>query len=131
MKVLTIDPGGSTGIAYLCGDEYGTLTVQTAEAVWGLVESDVWNHVICESFASGGVVSSHGFKTVQIIGGIRALCWLKNIPVVYPPPQKRLAFVDEATKMVQSTGKKKTQAEHEISALAHLLAWRNVLAKAT
>ena len=87
------------------------------EEVWEFVNYCVWTRVICENFATAGRISTYGLHTVRIIGGIQALCWNKNIPLVLRMPQHRYS----KQKLANASPIPKTI--HEKDALAHLLSW--------
>lgn len=123
-KVLGVDPGEHVGLAVWTHWrdsvevwEFHTVTGYTA---WDyLCERDDWTHVVCENFQSAGFQTRDGQTTLRLIGGIIAICRDRGYVLTLQPPQKRLAFVDEAKALVHARGQ-----EHAISATAHLLAWK-------
>lgn len=124
--ILAIDPGGTTGIAVKDrGDQYNTFVCKDEEELWELFRSPP-TLVIIENFVAE-LISKYGLYTVQLVGGVKALCYLHNIPLVIQMPQKRIAFVKEAKQKLKDQGYR--FEIHEADALAHLLAYEYWSAK--
>lgn len=123
MKLLAIDPGPHTGIAIRHED--GSYSVQTlntedtALAVWELIAPPL-DGVIIERFAAQ-LISSYGLNTVEIVGGVRALCYYHHLPFYIHSPQHRLPWQDIAKKEARALDKHCTI--HAIEALAHLFCY--------
>lgn len=117
MIILSIDPGGTTGIAIKTDGRYTTCVCKSDEELWELFRNtpDV---VIIENFVAE-LISKYGLSTVQLVGGVKALCWTKRIPLIVHPPQKRKAFLEQAKEILS----KDHREIHEVDALAHLLAY--------
>ncbi len=122
--ILSIDPGNHAGIAYKGTDgSYTTTVVLTQEEVYDLIRLKP-DHVVVEKF-NAVQISKYGIYTTELVGGIKALCYLLHIPLHVHPPQGRKAFMKEAKDIVNSNGGMHLVAnkDHEIDALAHLLAY--------
>lgn len=117
MKILALDPGGTTGLAWRIDGIYGWKALVDAEPIW----KEVLDAQVCivEQFSTTGPVSKYGFQTVRLIGNIEAICWLRGIEYIKTYPSRRMPFVQKATAMV---GKKKATI-HEVVALSHLFWW--------
>lgn len=132
--LLAIDPGGTTGYAvrFNFGDTV-TGTTTDPEQVWSLVREasgGAESTVIIERFATAGMLSRYGLHTIELVGGVRALCWEYSIKLVERQPQQRRAWQKQAEELLRAQGRKrggctdeKTYMIHEEDALAHLLAW--------
>jgi len=115
-RIVAIDPGGTTGVASKINGEYNTYVLHDEEELWHLINEKP-DLVICENFVAE-LISKYGLYTVQLVGGIKALCYTHNIPLVIQMPQKRIAFVKPAKEMIR-----RGHPDHEHDALAHLLAF--------
>jgi len=127
MHILSVDPGGTTGIAYqLVGpnDQYliDTTFIETPEPLYDLVLEHKWDIVLCERFATAGRLSKYGIYTIQLVGGVHALCYEHGLKFQYRQPQNRTAFQDAAKAWFR--GEK--HLDHEEDALAHLLSWKSL-----
>ena len=121
MNILAIDPGVESGIAIrFDGGKISAIVSYTPEYVWEIVISMKWNAVVYENFTTAGRISRYGLHTVQIIGGIRALCIERKIKCYPRTPQSRMAFQVQAKNILN-----KGIAIHAVEALAHLLSWEN------
>jgi hypothetical protein len=127
---ISIDPGKTSGLAFKLETKpgYMTTTADSAEGVWQFITGLLWDHVICERFATGGHISKYGLLTTEIVGGIRALCYSLKIPFTYRQPQARYAFQDQAKQYL--AGMPEHHVIHEVEALAHLMSWLNHLGEA-
>lgn len=125
LNLIAIDPGGTTGIAVkmAAADHYATSTETSPEKVWQLLTACLWDHVIVEKFATGGRISKYGLDTVEIVGGIRALCHTLRFPISLRQPTQRYAWQETAKDYLKSQGTH--HVIHEIEALAHLMAWQD------
>ena len=132
--LLAIDPGGTTGYAvrFNSGSTV-TSTTTDPEQVWGLVRDagrSAGSTVIIERFATAGMLSRYGLHTIELVGGVRALCWAYSIKLVERQPQQRKAWQKQAEELLRAQRRKRggctdgrTYMIHEEDALAHLLAW--------
>lgn len=125
-SVLAFDPGGTTGVALRDHDgSITTCTVGRPQEAWDFIQEGL-DVVVYERFASSVATSHDALYTIEIIGGIQALCHRLRIPIVRHEPQNRKAWLDEARDIVHDArrvagvplGK---LVVHEIDALAHLL----------
>lgn len=122
MNIIAIDPGVTTGVAIRFNDgKFSTCVCETPQQIWELVAGLPWNAVVFEFFATSGKISSYGLQTVEIVGGIRAICFIRKLSAFAQPAWKRKPYLVEAKKLL--VGKK--HMEHELDALAHLLAFED------
>lgn len=124
MILMAVDPGGTTGLAYRVEIEGVFHYITTNEAdkreLYKLILEQKPDLLIVEQFASWQI-NHHGLHTVELVGGIEAICWTNDIRCVRRTPQHRYPGVARATATLDATGKKYT--EHQKSALAHIYAW--------
>lgn len=121
-RVLAIDPGGTTGLAWQLPDgSLMTESVNEPEELWQQIDPRLIERVVYEQFG-GRVISEHGLHTVRMVGGIQALCYYHKLPVEGRPPQSRTAFIDKAKEHIQRTKGIKFVV-HEVDALAHLMCY--------
>lgn len=129
MILMGIDPGGTTGIAYRIQIESEFHYITTNEAnkkeLYELILEQKPDLVLVEQFATWQI-NHHGLHTVELVGGIEAICWTNNIRVVRRTPQHRYPGIARAVAILDATGKKYT--EHQKSALAHIFSWERSLA---
>lgn len=118
--ILSIDPGGVTGVAFKDADGYKTAAYERDYEVWDLIGPSC-ELVIYEWFAAE-VISKHGLLTVRIIGGIQSLARRYSVKTVRHSPQYRNPYLADSKAMLKQMGKA-TKGDHEMDALAHLLAW--------
>lgn len=124
--IMGIDPGGTIGVAMKIGDIYRTFPIKDeAPALWDWFKSDSTrpDQVVIERFATAGRISSHGLNTVEIVGGVKSLCWVFGVPLAVRAPQQRYAFMDDAETILKAIGARYVIHEHD--ALAHVLAWEH------
>lgn len=124
MRLLALDVGESTGVASSCDGIYSTMTVQTMQDVWTLICNTPWDAVVYETFFAQ-TIGSPGLNTVQLIGGVRALCWMKNIKCMCQTPQARISYIKDAKTLLSRKGQ--PCSRHEVDALSHLLLFENAL----
>jgi hypothetical protein len=119
--VLALDPGGSTGIALrLPNGAWETNTVTDPADLWDFIRErpDV---VVFEIFSTSGRVDKYMIYTIELVGGIKALCYALSIRSIAHAPVKRYPFLAQAEELVR--GQEHTR--HEVDALAHLLAFES------
>lgn len=117
-RVLAIDPGGTTGLAFSPGPgEYHTATASTPEELYDFISTD-FTDIVIENFRAHRI-DHYGLYTVRLVGGVHALCHKLGVRYVNVPPVQRRAFQDEAHKLLSGV----RHVIHETDALAHLLAW--------
>lgn len=142
-RAIAVDPGSSTGIAVLTArDEIVTLTLDTSEGdVAGVLKLLVEQKpivVITERFITSGMMSRYGLHTVELVGAIKALCYLcddldseslycglERFELVLRTPSQRTVCVPAAKALL--TARRTTlgarYSDHETAALAHLIGW--------
>ena len=128
--IIAIDPGGTTGVAVRL--DTGVCVTATYSdygegnkfEFWRFLQNNTTPRetiVVCERFYAGGRIGSPGENTLQLIGAIKAICWLRPVDLVMRTPQQRLAWTTEARKQLQAT--RLPFVIHEMDSLAHLLSY--------
>lgn len=128
MIYMAIDPGGSTGVALKIGAVYQTTTITHAPDLWKLIYEHKPDVIAVEAFATDHMISRHGIHTIEIVGGVKALCSALGIAIHVHTPQFRKAFMEPAQKSLYAVSGKTV---HETDALAHLLRLEHELARTT
>lgn len=119
MVTLAIDPGGTTGIAVRFDDgRVMTCTATSPRELWQFFQDPKPDKVVFEIFSTGGRVDKYMIYTIELVGGIKALCEGLSIQGYAHPPQARKAFIEQAKAILKGT----RHVIHEVDALAHLLA---------
>lgn len=126
-SVMSIDPGARhIGMAFRIYGRYDTCKGATQDDLFSFFKPELsLDLVIIERFEAQ-LISSYGITTVELVGGIRALCWYRNIPIVEQMPQYRIAFIQSAKDLRRALNKEQHRVGldlHECDALAHLLSW--------
>lgn len=134
--LLAIDPGGSSGLAFRLDDEPKSAACITIpgydikEVVTMIAQRATQLEVIIiESFLGIQYRGSHGIETLEMIGAVRGVCALLNLPVVKQTPAQRKMQEPKALKILQLRKQliKLNYTPHEVSALAHLLTYERRL----
>lgn len=138
--ILAVDPGQNTGVAFrLDNGNWFTLTVEkmpTADDRFDLTLSTLVEQfqkhtctvLVIERFTSmSRYLSKFGIETIELVGAIRAICYVHGVHVALQMPGHRMGMVGEATKLLKE--RKRPYTDHEVSALAHLLAYETVTAR--
>lgn len=138
--MMAIDPGQNVGMALRFDNgNWGTLTVEkvpSGDERFDMVLStliELFNKykpegMVVESFKTmSRYVSKYGLETLELIGAIRAIAYLHKVPIVQQMPSQRLFMEHEAKQLLKERANRYT--DHEVSALAHLLAYEYVAAK--
>lgn len=99
-------------------------------AVWRMIRNPIyaWQHVICENFATSGMISREGLQTLRIIGGIQDACDAAGIPLTMEWPTERRWKLDDAAALLKAWAKATGTigiTPHQKDALAHLLNWES------
>lgn len=115
---LAIDPGGTTGIAMRLNDTYETIVCDEAIQLWSIVTGTPWDAVVYEDFKAQQI-SKYGIYTVQLIGAIRALCWVNGVSCYTHEPQQRKPYLPKARAWLSV--QHRAWQGHEMDALAHLM----------
>lgn len=138
--MMAIDPGQNVGMALRFDNgNWGTLTVEkvpNGDERFDMVLStliELFNQhkpdgMVVESFKTmSRYVSKYGLETLELIGAIRAIAYLHKVPIVQQMPSQRLFMEHEARQLLKDRARRFT--DHEVSALAHLLAHEYVVAQ--
>lgn len=132
MTIISIDPGGKSGVAIrlpnkeivtcICESIFrnGQETTFDPKELYDLFVDTEYDHVIIETFQAQ-TIDKYGLHTVRLVGGIEAICFIKNIPITKHMPQMRYPFKDDAKQLLAG----KRHMIHELDALAHLLRWEH------
>ena len=139
MRVLAIDPGGSTGMAMWEGSEVRTLTVPSMDTIGEVVSVIIEARpdiIVVETFLSTGKLSKYGIWTLELIGVIKTLVHLAHSDtlvwhledwkpsIVRRSPSQRIVFEPKAKALLKARpaidGHRLIFTDHEVSALAHL-----------
>lgn len=117
--ILSIDPGGTTGLAWSTEEEnnYATMVSTTKEEVWQLCEA--FHVIVIERFSTSDYLSKYGLHTIEIVGGVKAICHLQHKTLVVHAPQNRYSCQDKAKEYLLAQREK--FMIHEEDALAHLM----------
>jgi hypothetical protein len=148
-RVLAVDPGVSTGLAWTtpstpAGAQLFTTRVIKTEslahsdkAVLEIVRQH-WDMVLVEKFATSGQLSKYGLYTIELVGACAALAWATGAELRIQPPQYRYPWLDVAARALNyghtapgvmgapRVVKLKDGGGHlihEVDALAHLLGY--------
>lgn len=128
MIYMGIDPGGSTGVAYSINGHYITNTITDQNELYKLIYDNKPDVIAVERFATDHMVSRDGLHTIEIVGGVKALCSVLGIALHIHTPQFRKAFMHPAQQQMSGVIGKTV---HEIDAMAHLLRLEYELGRST
>lgn len=147
MTIIAFDPGISTGVAIHTGektsiegfpkieitympDQYFTVVIKQVTDIWDVIDHHQPQTIICENFASGGLISTYGQQTLRLIGALEVIAFRHNIAFMLQYPSeihKNPALMARAKQLIAQT--KRTPIVHEIDAMAHLLLFEDRVAK--
>lgn len=128
LVVIGIDPGVSTGVAIatlydletheITAGQYNIITATCTDynQVWEYIRPPV-EVLIIEKFSSQ-LISKYGIQTVEIVGGVKALCAEHDIELIEDTPQQRKPFLEKARSLVPM---RENHTIHEVDALAHVV----------
>lgn len=120
VSIVSIDPGGTSGIAVTVdGKEFNTCTYTTPEEVWDLVKLPSVDRVVIERFQTSDYLSKYGLLTIEIVGGVKALCYTLNKPLIVHTPVQRYSQMDIARQYLLEKGL--PFMDHELDSLAHMM----------
>lgn len=119
--VVAIDPGGSTGIAVRFPDgSWLTNTVTDPADLWDLFHpSRAPDVCVFEVFSTAGRVDKYMIYTIELVGGIKAVCYALAVRAFAHSPSKRYPWLQQAESMLRG----QAHTRHEVDALSHLLAF--------
>lgn len=116
--ILSIDPGGTTGVAIRFPDTtWMTASVTTPSQLWDFFMERP-DEVVFEIFATAGRVDHWMIYTIELVGGMKALIYGLNLHGFAHSPGFRYPFLKQAEAMLKG----QEHTVHEVDALAHLLA---------
>lgn len=118
VSIMAIDPGGTIGVAWRRADRIHLAQLGSKEDLWTLIKEVKPANVAYERFATAGRLSKYGLLTIEICGGVEALCWALDIPCFRQTPGQRYGLMKEA--------QQHRARVHETDALAHLLTWEHL-----
>ena len=124
--LVGIDPGGSNGVAVrLPNDFYVTATYDTPQAVWDIFRQyPQIKAVALETFHGSGRMNVVRIHTIEIVGSIRGICYVKGIPCFGQTTQTCRSYIPDAIATLTKQGRRvrmtKAEDDHEVMALAHL-----------
>lgn len=104
-----------------------TATAETSHDLWRYLSEYEIAVVALEVFATGGRVDAHMIHTMEIVGSVKGICYVKKIPCVFQQPQMRRSFISDAKAILEEQlGRpvrmnKQDGEDHEVDALAHVL----------
>jgi hypothetical protein len=126
-RVMAVDPGLLSGVAYA---EFGLVPPvpevweldprETVRAVEERLSGPGLAVVACESFVPRPGVRSWQPDALEIIGGLKYVCWRHNTPLVLQSPANAKSFSTVA-KLKKLDWRHPTPGGHAEDALRHLL----------
>ncbi len=123
MKILSFDPGYTTGVAVR--DETGryvTCVVTTRDEALELIIPGL-DLVIVERFQTGGTLSAPGLHTIELGSEIVGYAKALHIPWVRQQPTQRYGGMPLARGAIGYCIVSSAVAKHEVDALAHIIAY--------
>lgn len=107
MRVLSLDPGGTTGYAITSFHEDLTLEIERSGQIknslsgfldfqWDVLESEKLDFIICENFELREGVYGADLSPVYIIGALEAL--YPTVPIIYQAPYQKPLVDDDRLK---------------------------------
>jgi hypothetical protein len=99
--------------------KYDSMTLTEHKHVWSMVRPPV-SVVVIEQFGAQ-TISKYGLHTVEIVGGVMALCDMLSIGVARDAPQQRRPYMDLARTLVPNG--ETHRMRHEVDAMSHVLFW--------
>lgn len=118
--LLAIDPGAKhVGLCVYANSKFTTCTIECSiEAVYNFILQGQWDHIILEGFSTPGLIASPGIQTVELIGAVKALCWLNHIPLTVQYPIERHGDLVGVKALFKG---KRGMTRHEKDAYAHMV----------
>lgn len=127
LDVLAIDPGNHTGVAYRTSNgKWAALMIyESPPRIFEFLKKKPMVLVI-ETFHTAGRISKDGLYTVRLIGGIEAIAYENGVPIVEHEPYIRMSYLQQAKELLlEQRGRRIGFTDHEMDALAHLLAYED------
>lgn len=135
--IIAIDPGQHTGIAVrLDNGEWATLMADklpddterlnmVLDTLTDLIQRNTTTAIVVENFKTMGYLSKYGIETIELIGAVKAMCFVYDVKLVRQDPSHRDAFTQTSNRMIKDRARtlKIPMSDHEVSALAHLLCY--------
>lgn len=119
-NVIAVDPGGRTGVAWI-GDDGRPRSCTIDDPMYAVHFVHEWQPpiIICENFTPRGGARTWQPDALHIIGALRYIAWLRDLPFVLQSPAdaKRFATDDKLRRI----GWHKPGHDHENDARRHLL----------
>ena len=124
--ILAIDPGGTTGLAWLSlSGEFGASEIPGDAAgffSWWGVEGPVGvSHVVVESFIPRPGARSMQLGAIHIIGFLMGWCQAHGVPLTVQSPGKAKSFSTDGK--LKSLGLWSRGLGHAVDATRHLVVW--------
>lgn len=129
MLILSVDPGGITGLAGNINGNYQVWMQPDRRELYDFIRDTPLDVVLCEQFITSNIHSHKwGIFTTEIVGGVEAVCYTRRIPFHRRTPNQRAPFVHFAIDELKRQGyKKKDDPDgHMTDALAHLIGWERI-----
>jgi len=122
--VLAIDPGGASGVAARFPDgRWLTNTLTDPADLWDLfTPPNTPDFCVFEIFSTGGRVDKYMIYTIELVGGIKAVCYALGVRGFAHSPSKRYPWLELAERMLKG----QAHTRHEVDALAHLLCFEEL-----
>lgn len=134
-RIMAIDPGESTGLAWTrlvaVGMNYSTTVAPNHENVYEAIQSIKPKILIVEWFITGQRLNQFSRRTIELCGACRALAYIMGSELIVHTPKTRYPGMDEAERiLIQQHGPRGTTVkgrgawtDHQQDALAHLLVY--------
>lgn len=123
MLILSIDPGGTTGLASNINGQYETWVQPDRRELYDFI-STLPNGVIVlvEQFVTSNIHSHKwGIFTTEIVGGVEAVCHIRGLAFHRRTNIQRLPYMQKAKAILDA--KKRRYVDHEMDSLAHILGY--------
>ena len=123
MKVLAIDPGISTGMAWVSdeGELIASVVTDSKSHILQLLQEFAHSDytVVIEDFVGAGPRTKEAIFVLKLIGFVTAVCLIYEYPLHLQVPQQRLPLLSEAKQRAP-----KGAIIHAVDAYAHALAYQ-------